>query len=653
MRQDKSPQQIIGELGKLLNKQQFYELIEKTETYQGQEDKFLNAKLIEFKAAAHASLNHYEQAIELYKQCLNEPELKTYHSRIFENLIKLLEHYINQLIQEEQPVEMLNDSIVYLLKLQPTNRIGKAAYATSLRKSGELEKAKQVYKEAIASDYDTAVYWNGLGVIALEEGDQILAKRYFLTATALYPELDLADTNLVVALYDLGLNEEALRLGKHITLTEDDASNRYMCGQIQLRQGLFIDGWTNYESRWKTAFYKAKTIIKLRNHLKTPTAHPDRLEGKTILIYTEQGLGDAIMMLRLLPMLATKCNHIILFNLREELNRYIRDFPEILNCISLISAQDFNLPDHDNVDAAKAIANLMPYHDCHCGIMSLPYLLNIEQTEIPSPLHFSPPFEVRKKWLDYVENLKKAHKAKRVFGLTASGNHLLQSTQKRDFPMELLEDCFAPDDLVLVLQKQLRANEERFVAHHPNFIFIGDDLSNFEDTALIVEALDAVISVDSSVAHLSGNLNTPCFILLPEPAEWRWMIEREDCPWYPNAKLVRQLKNEDNWGGVANRLKLILKDLSEKMPMALTPTLLDEAQTMMDKNDFNGALGKVDAYLKLYPEHIHALNIKAIIFARFSLFDLALPLFETLVRKMPQRQDIKQQMMRCKDRLKK
>ena len=156
---------------------------------------------------------------------------------------------------------------------------------------------------------------------------------------------------------------------------------------------------------------------------------------------------------------------------------------------------------------------------------------------------------------DWKAKLSLSSGEKLNIGIACSGNinFDIKRGNTRPIPLALLKDALQDDNLFLI-QKDIRQGDLNTIANHPEIQYLGDLLDNFEDTAAVVESMDLIISIDTSLAHLAGALGKKAFVLLPWAADWRWFLERDDSPWYPETKLFRQQSFGD-WSAPLGNLK--------------------------------------------------------------------------------------------------
>jgi hypothetical protein len=255
----------------------------------------------------------------------------------------------------------------------------------------------------------------------------------------------------------------------------------------------------------------------------------ESLKDKTVLIYSEQGFGDMLQFCRYCRLVADQGARVVL------------EVPDALMGL---------LHGLDGVAELVAKGAALPAFDYHCLLMALPVVFKTELTTIPGGQGYLHADEHKvREWSD-----KLGAKTKSRVGIVWSGN----AEQVNDYNRSMTLDTFAAhlhgDFEYVCLQKEVRERDKPSLARHSHIRHFGDELKDFSDTAALCELMDLVISVDTSVAHLSGALGKPTWVLLTYVPDWRWLLDREDCPWYPSAKLYRQSRDGD-WDGVLARVK--------------------------------------------------------------------------------------------------
>lgn len=329
-------------------------------------------------------------------------------------------------------------------------------------------------------------------------------------------------------LASLGRYEEALTCYRQATdLNPCLADAIWNKAIAHLSRGEFAEGWIHYEARWKV-----KSLGLLQRVGPQPPWRGGELRGCTILLHAEQGYGDTIQFSRYAPLVAAMGGRVVL------------GVPSALRAL-MSSLQ--------GVDRVVSQGELPPF-DEHCPLLSLPLAFHTDLASIPAPASYlRADEEARTRWRT---RLGKPDKAR--IGLVWSGQVTHSNDLNRSIALEqLLPLTRCPVEWVS-LQKDIRASDQSVLARTPRIQRFGEDLTDFADTAALISELDLVITVDTSVAHLAGALGKPVWILLPYVADWRWMQDREDSPWYPSARLFRQASPKD-WESVIERVQAELR----------------------------------------------------------------------------------------------
>jgi hypothetical protein len=338
-------------------------------------------------------------------------------------------------------------------------------------------------------------------------------------------------TNRAHALRRLDRITEAVAdLDTAIALSPDFAEAHFERGMAQLALGDFANGWASYERRWDTGVFPPS-----RRGFTSPLwtgAQP--IAGKTVLLHGEQGLGDTIQFVRYVPEVAAHGATVVL-----EVQ------PELM---SLLAGVD---------GAARVVArgDKLPRFDLHCPLMSLPRALGTEPDSIPAAIPYVAAAETR------AQAWESRLPARPRIGLVWAGRTSHNNDLNRSIPLALFVPLLRIPALQFVsLQRDLRPGDDAVLRAHPQVSRLAETLVDFADTAALIARLDAVISVDTAVAHLAGALGKPLLLLLPFAADFRWLRGREDSPWYPSAWLLRQ-PEFGAWGPLIDRLPAALDAL--------------------------------------------------------------------------------------------
>ena len=328
-----------------------------------------------------------------------------------------------------------------------------------------------------------------------------------------------------VARYFLRRFPEALAdFGAVLQAQPDDAGVRYNAGLIHLAMGDYATGWTEYETRW------------IKSDLPIFAQPAWRGEsGGTVLLWGEQGLGDTLQFCRYAPLVARRANTIL--QVPKSLVRLLSDIPGIA--------------------ATIAEGDAKPPHDWQCSLMSLPLLFQTTTDTIPADIPYlrADPGLVGR----WTERLSE-RPGLRV-GLVWAGNARMADAaahaidRRRSVPPALFAPLARVAGVALV---SLQKNATEKLPPDMEICDWTDELGDFSDTAALIAALDLVICVDTSVAHLAGAMGKPVWILNRFDACWRWLDGRDDSPWYPTARLFRQIVPGD-WANVIERVETALR----------------------------------------------------------------------------------------------
>ena len=336
-------------------------------------------------------------------------------------------------------------------------------------------------------------------------------------------------TNRAHALRRLDRVEEAVAdLQQAIARRPDFAEAHFELGMARLTLGDFARGWDEYEWRWKTAAFAAN-----RRAFASPlwTGAQD-LAGKTILLLAEHGLGDTIQLVRDVPLVARRGARVIL-----EVQ------PELVALLAGVAG------------AAAVIARgrKLPRFDLHCPLMSLPGAFRTTAETTPAAVPYLEVSAARTQ--AWAQRLPAQGP---LVGIAWAGRRAHHNDHNRSLPLARLAPLLRrPGVRFVSLQRELRDGDDAILRQSPNVLDLGGVPEDFADTAALLARLDAVVSVDTAVAHLAGAMGKRLLLLLPFAADFRWLRRREDSAWYPAAQLVRQPAFGD-WDSVVARASALL-----------------------------------------------------------------------------------------------
>ena len=426
---------------------------------------------------------------------------------------------------------------------------------SQLMELGRLDEAEKAYRQGVKSHPHDVGLLNNLAALAKVRGYFEESAEIYRRITGLAPGGADGWRNLAAALKNLGHMGEALssclkameinpnepatldvlgdiRLAegrvddaletfdKALKLDPDFAFARSHRGMVRLLKGDFENGWEDYQWRLRTGVLPT---------LPGPLWDGSALDGRTILLTAEQGFGDTLQFVRYAPLVAALGGRVV-----------VQCQPELARLLETLEGVDRVVTGED-----------IPGHDCHAPLMSLPHLFATTLETIPADLPYLRPDEaLSEAWearLGDAQGLK--------VGLVWRGNPEQPVNRARSCPLDRLAPLArVPGVSLFSLQKDADPVPEWLTG-------LGENLSDFADTAAAMSRLDLVISICTATAHLAGALGRPLWIPLAFAADWRWLQDRDDSPWYPTARLFRQGSPGD-WQGVVARMARALEDLA-------------------------------------------------------------------------------------------
>jgi hypothetical protein len=290
--------------------------------------------------------------------------------------------------------------------------------------------------------------------------------------------------------------------------------------------GQFAEGWRGFEWRWQQASWAPQ-----RRVFGQPLwLGKEPLAGRTILLHAEQGFGDTLQFVRYAKLVA-RLDAVVLLEVQPPVK-------------SLLS-------DVDGVAGTYARGEPLPPFDLHCPLMSLPLAFDTRLESIPAEVpYLHAPADRRALWRGRL----KEKRSLRV-GIAWAGSVLHKNNHQRSIAYDRFAALLATPGVEFIsIQKEVAPRDAAALRAHANVIHLGDELEDFADTAAVVSLLDLVVSADTATVHLAGALGRPVWVLLPFSSDFRWLLEREDSPWYPTARLFRQPRLGD-WDSVLARVQ--------------------------------------------------------------------------------------------------
>ncbi|MBV8211040.1 MAG: tetratricopeptide repeat protein [Burkholderiaceae bacterium] len=393
-----------------------------------------------------------------------------------------------------------------------------------------LAEALRAYDQALEQDPRCVPAWCDRGVLLHENGQHSEALAAYDQALAIDAQYARAWSNRGAVLRDLQRPQEALECLRVALRAEPTgireaqlaSDARWNQALAQLSLGQLAQGFANYEARW------AATFASARRHVDRPSwLGREPVEGMRILLWSEQGFGDAIQFSRYATLLAQQGAQ-VWAEVRPALKELIETVPGVAGAIAEDEAP--------------------PPFDRQCPLMSLPLAFGTTLETIPGMVPYvrAQPQQVAA----WRQRLQRARREPTV-GIVCSGSGGHKRDASRSIGLRQLERLFGMAGCVL-LQPQVREQDEAVLAEG-GLLDVRSELTDFAQTAALIETLQLVITVDTAVAHLAGAMGKTVWILLSFGPDWRWMLERTDSPWYPSARLFRQSRPND-WEGVIDRV---------------------------------------------------------------------------------------------------
>jgi tetratricopeptide (TPR) repeat protein len=509
------------------------------------------------RASALARLGQFEEAVTCFGQV--RPDHPGYPIALLNraNALRHLGQYAEALEQLERLLSMrpddaqvlhdlgltlarlwrFDEALVFLERALAANPASAAAYVTRAFVLDALERddaAAADLERALALEPEQPDVFNNYGNALLKLSRASEALAVFEHALRLTPGDFGAAHNCWTAVDKLGRHAQALQLCEQF-LTQHPANaearlDRAIC---LLSAGRLREGFADFEARWETSPYKE---ARLATGAPLWLGHAP-LRGKTILLHREQGLGDAIQFVRYVPLVAARGARIVL-----RVPAVLKAFMGSLHC------------SQETVQLIVEGEPLLP-HDYQCPLMSLPLAFDTDLDTVPAQIPYLRADPCRASlWASRLGRTSRLR-----VGLVWSGRFTPPVIPRRDIPLKMLAPWFELDAEFVCLQKEMRAADRHSLATLP-MARHGETLEDFADTAALIDNLDLVICVDTSVAHVAGALGKPVWILNRHDGCWRWLRERGDSPWYPTARLFRQPTLGD-WASVVEQVKRELREL--------------------------------------------------------------------------------------------
>lgn len=409
------------------------------------------------------------------------------------------------------------------LELKPDFAEALANLGVAWQHQGRLDEASSCLERSLQLNPGNHEAWTNLGVVYQRQEKLADAADCFARAIKAKPDYPDAWANRGCLSVEQGDLPQAIVHFEHaLKLAPNLAETHLALGMALLLTGNFTDGWRHHEWRW----HRSGSVGHGRHE---PLWDGQELHGKRILLHSEQGMGDCIQFVRFAQQVAEKGGEVIL-RCPEPLDRLFTG----------VSGIDLRVTRDDQIPACT----------CQAPLMSLPYLLGTTLETIPNTIPYlfpTPPSPL------LVQNILLRSQPLRV-GLVWRGSSSFQDDRKRSMDPIFLQPLFSITEIYWIgLQVAARPGDLDVLSQSDHFIDASPWLTDFAQTAALINTLDLVIAVDTAVLHLAGALGRPTWALLPFTPDWRWLLHREETPWYPGMRLFRQKKHGD-WSEVMERV---------------------------------------------------------------------------------------------------
>ncbi|MBL0074542.1 MAG: tetratricopeptide repeat protein [Rhodocyclaceae bacterium] len=414
------------------------------------------------------------------------------------------------------------------LAIDPDNAAAYFNHGNTLQKMKRFDLALASYENALAIESNLATAHNNRGVALrqLNRHDESLGS--FEQALTLKPDYSDAYNNRGLTFQESMQFDAALASYEQALAIDANLPEAHMNqGICYLLMGNFDKGWEQYEWRWKCTDRGGN----FRNYAQPQWLGDTDIAGKTILLWAEQGLGDAVQFCRYVQQVAALGANVVL------------EVPAaLIDCVSALPG------------APKIIAkgSVPPAFDVHCPLLSLPLAFRTSLADVRGGSYLRASADKLTLWETRI-----ARTTKPRVGIVWQGNPEHKNDANRSIAFGNFQQLIVEKFDYYCLQQTISASDKSILAKLPAVKAFSSELVDFSDTAALVSLMDVVITIDSSVAHLAGALGKEVWILLPHAPDWRWLLKRSDSPWYDSAILFRQPKAGD-WDSV---LKTVTQQL--------------------------------------------------------------------------------------------
>jgi len=421
------------------------------------------------------------------------------------------------------------------LQLNSTHALALYNLGTALHGKNSIDDAASYYQKALQLNPNIVGAYYNLGTILQNKNQLDEAVLCFQKAIQLNPQSIDPYISTGNVLQAKGLIGEAISyFQKALLLSPDNAYANYNLSLALLQSGNFREGWEKYE--WRR---EIEGLSYLQTNFTQPVWDGSDMRGGTVLLLGEQGFGDIIQFIRYVPFVVQR-NARVIVCCHKELKSLIQNV--------------------DGIQEVITYGDQLPEFDVYVPILSLPFIFLPMTEDIPANIPYLnvDPF-LKEKWRKIIQsgpdNLK--------VGLVWSGNTRNVNLRYKSCLLNEFAPLAKPGAAAFYsLQKGAAAAQAKNPPPGMTLFDYTEEINDFSDTAAFITKLDLIISVDTAVAHLAGALGKPVWTLLPYAADWRWMLNRKDSPWYPSMKLFRQ-NSPGDWDPLIDLVGKELENLAK------------------------------------------------------------------------------------------
>jgi len=470
-------------------------------------------------AMQHHQAGRFRQAEAFYRQVLEQDPA---------NADAL--HQLGTLAYQEGRHQIAIDLLSRAIGLRPNFARAYYNLGVVLERTGRLDEAIAAYRKATQFQADYAGAYYNLGCVLERKGQLDDAVAAYRMAIQLKPDYAAAHNNLSNGLRRKGRLDEALAACERAIQSQPDFALAH-CNKalMLLLKGEYLKGWAEYEWRWRR-----KGLSEPDSDFSQPAWTGSDPSGRTILLHPEQGFGDTIQFVRYAPLLARRGARVI-----------VECQPELKSLLQTL----------EGVAQVLSSAERRPAFDVHVPMLGLPLAFGTTVETIPANVSYlRPDPALVKQWRTRLAPRSTLHAPRLKVGLAWAGNPQNPADRDRSLPLSALAPLAEVEGVAFYsLQKGERAAQAKSPPPGMTLVDLAADIKDFADTAALMAHMDLIITVETAVAHLAGALARPVWALLPFVPAWRWLLEREDSPWYPTMRLFRQPAPGD-WNSVVQRV---------------------------------------------------------------------------------------------------